>query len=142
MTAPTGDDRLLSDLGAAVRAAAAVPESFLAAGRAAFAWRTVDAELATLAEPSLALMRGTSRVWTLTSGDVTIELEATEDALVGQVAPPVAGSIELAARDAAPVTAPVDDLGWFTLRPLPAGLFRLHLTPTIGSPVVTEWLSL
>jgi hypothetical protein len=153
MSTPPPDDRLLADLGAAVREGAAVPESFLAVGRAAFAWRTVDAELATLAEPEAALMRGSSRVWTLTTGDVTIELEATEDALVGQVAPPAAGSIELsvptgadrgagAGRGAGPVTAPVDELGWFTLRPLPSGLFRLRLTRTIGSPVVTEWLTL
>ncbi|MFI5906324.1 hypothetical protein [Dactylosporangium sp. NPDC051541] len=138
----TDDDRLLTDLGAAVKAAAAVPESFLAAGRAAFAWRTVDADLATLTEPAGALMRGASRVWTLSTGEVTIELEATEDALVGQVTPPAAGSIELTGRDAGTVTAPVDELGWFTLRPLPTGLFRLRLTPSIGSPVVTEWLTL
>ncbi|WP_432984973.1 hypothetical protein [Dactylosporangium sp. CA-233914] len=36
----------------------------------------------------------------------------------------------------------IDDLGWFTLRPLSAGLFRLHFTTSNGSPVVTEWVSL
>ncbi|GAA3275262.1 hypothetical protein Dvina_03390 [Dactylosporangium vinaceum] len=141
----TGDDRLLADLGAAVTEAARVPESFRAAGRAAFAWRSVDAELATITEPAAALMRGSERVWTLRAGDVTIELEATEDALVGQVAPPGPGSIELTTRDGGTgtaLTAPVDELGWFALRPLPAGLFRLRLTRSIGSPVVTEWLTL
>ncbi|MEU6408355.1 hypothetical protein [Microbispora sp. NPDC046933] len=39
------DDRLLEELGHAVREAR-VPESFVRAGKAAFAWRTADAELA------------------------------------------------------------------------------------------------
>jgi hypothetical protein len=138
------DERLLADLGAAVREAAAVPESFLAAGRAAFAWRTVDAELATLAprEPEPTVVRGAARTFTFTAGAVTIEVEAAEDALVGQIAPAGPGRVELEVHGRAAVAAEVDGLGWFTLRPLPPGLFRLRLTPSIGSPVVTEWLTL
>jgi hypothetical protein len=142
VTAPD-DDRLLADLGAAVREAAAVPESFLAAGRAAFAWRTVDAELATLGAPEAAApVRGPARAFTFTAGGVTIEVEATDDALVGQVAPPGPGTVELRPARGAPIAAAVDDLGWFALRPLPAGMFRLYLAPANGSPVVTEWLTL
>jgi hypothetical protein len=139
---PFSDDHLLDSLGDAVRAAAAVPESFLATGRAAFTWRTVDAELATLTEPETAAVRGASRVFTFVAGELTIEVEATEEALVGQVTPPAPGRIELTPHRGAPTTAEVDALGWFTLRPLPTGLFRLYCTPSNGSPVVTEWLSL
>ncbi|HST65765.1 MAG TPA: hypothetical protein VLM05_11305, partial [Mycobacteriales bacterium] len=44
------DARLLAELGAAVRDGQAVPERFRAAARAAYGWRTVDAELAELLE--------------------------------------------------------------------------------------------
>jgi hypothetical protein len=142
------DDPLLAELGAAVRAAALVPESFLAAGRAAFAWRTVDAELATLAEavpePAVRAEPDPARLlaFTFAARGLSIEVEVTGDALVGQVVPPAAGRIELHTPHGAPVGAEVDALGWFALRPLPTGLFRLYLHPANGSPVVTEWVSL
>ena len=58
------DDRLLEDLGAALRGVAPASEAMLAAGEAAYAWRTVDAELAALCYDSHLdgelLMRGGS----------------------------------------------------------------------------------
>jgi hypothetical protein len=146
---PAGDDRLLADLGAAVREAAQVPESFLAAGRAAFAWRTIDAEIATLTAGETATVRGPDgpdparlRAFTFAARAVTIELEVGEDALVGQVVPPAPGRIELRSPAGPPIEAAVDELGWFALRPMPAGMFRLYLHPANGSPVVTEWVTL
>ncbi|GAA4246936.1 hypothetical protein [Dactylosporangium darangshiense] len=144
------DDRLLGDLGAAVREAAAVPESFLAAGRAAFAWRTVDEELATFAAAETATVRAAGdepgaarlRSFTFAARRLTIEVEVGEDALVGQVVPPGPGRIELRSRHGSRIEAEVDDLGWFALRPLPRGMFRLYLHPANGSPVVTEWVTL
>ena len=143
------DDLLLRDLGAAVREAAAVPESFLAAGRAAFAWRTVDEDLATFAAAETASVRSAEepgparpRAFTFAARRLAIEVEAAEDALVGQVVPPEPGRIELRTPKGAPVEAEVDELGWFVLRPMPTGMFRLYLFPANGSPVVTEWVTL
>ena len=140
-------DPLLLELGAAVRDGQAVPASFLAAGRAAFAWRTVDAELATLAaEGETAVVRSAEpaqlRSFTLAARELSIEVEVTGDALVGQVVPPAPGRVVLQTARQEPVEAEVDELGWFTLQPLPSGMFRLHLTPSNGSAVVTEWLTL
>lgn len=42
------DEELLAELGAALRTAEEVPAGFVNAGKAAFAWRGVDAELAAL----------------------------------------------------------------------------------------------
>jgi hypothetical protein len=145
----TDDDRLLDDLGAAVREAAAVPESFLAAGRAAFAWRTVDEDLAAFAAAEAAPVRAAEepgparlRAFTFAGRRLTIEVEAAEDALVGQVVPPGPGRIELRSPNGVPIEAEVDELGWFVLRPIPTGMFRLYLFPANGSPVVTEWVTL
>jgi hypothetical protein len=143
------DDRLLQDLGAAVRDAAAVPESFRAAGRAAFAWRSVDEELAAFAAAETAPVRAADpsdparlRSFTFAARHLAIEVEVGEDGLVGQVVPPGPGRIELRTPKGTPLEAEVDELGWFALRPMPAGMFRLHLHPANGSPVVTEWLTL
>jgi hypothetical protein len=141
------DDDLLLELGAAVREGNAVPASFLAAGRGAFAWRSVDADLATLAaDADPAHVRAAEpaqlRSFTLQARELSIEVEVTGDALVGQVVPPAPGRVALQTARGEPVEAAVDELGWFTLRPLPSGMFRLHLRPSNGSAVVTEWLTL
>jgi hypothetical protein len=50
----TDDDQLLAALGAALRSGRGVPAEFIAMGKAAFSWRGVDAEPATLAcDPAL-----------------------------------------------------------------------------------------
>jgi len=36
----------------------------------------------------------------------------------------------------------IDATGWFTVRPIPAGLFRLHIQPATGPAVLTGWLTL
>ncbi|WP_238010913.1 hypothetical protein KZZ52_03675 [Dactylosporangium sp. AC04546] len=140
------DDSLLEELGAAVRDAAQVPESFRAAGRAAFAWRNVDAELASLTEDLAAT--GTRaepaalRAFTFAAREVSIEVEVTADALVGQVVPPRPGRIELRTGTGAVATADVDEVGWFAFRPLPTGMFRLYLQTPDGSQILTEWVTL
>jgi hypothetical protein len=76
------------------------------------------------------------RALTFVSGELAIELEVTPDALVGQVVPPSAGEIELAGR---PDRVPVDETGWFVIRPVPSGRVRLHLRTEDGRSVRTEW---
>jgi hypothetical protein len=142
------DDDLLRELGAAVRAGAAVPESFLAAGRAAFAWHDVDAELATLVAGATPALRAPQerpaplRSFTFAARELSIEVEVAGDALLGQVVPPAAGRIELRSPAGPLAEAAVDELGWFSFRPLPTGMFRLRLYPANGSQVLTEWVTL
>lgn len=116
------------------------------AGKAAFAWRDPDAALAVLSHDLADAVRsGTraeasaSRSLTFVVGDRTIELEVTQDAVVGQVIPAPAGEVELVGPNGRSGSVAVDDVGWFTIRPIPSGPVRLHLR-TADGPVHTEWV--
>ena len=143
------DDRLLADLGDALRAGREVPDRFTELGRTAFAWRTVDAELAALSYDSavdggLATVRAEPaplRALTFVASALTIELEVTEDALAGQLVPAQSGEIEVQVRDGAMAVVTVDEVGWFTVSPRPAGLFRLRVV-TVDVEILTEWTQL
>src|SRR5262245_41395921 len=128
MSDPINDDALLAELREAVRAADEVPESFLAAGRAAFAWRTVDADLATLVSDSATrpVTSGTRatepaavRSISFVARGLSIEVDLTEDSLQGQVVPPGPGEVDLRGADGSTQTVTVDDVGWFVIRPVP-----------------------
>jgi hypothetical protein len=145
------DERLAADLADAVRSAERVPARFLHAGKAAFAWRTVDAELARLtfdsvaAEPATAGTRsgsGSRRTLTFVASRLTIDVEATDGALLGQVVPPEPGELELQSRDGTRHTVAVDEVGWFRIAVRPTGLFRLRLSTASGPTVNTEWIAL
>lgn len=146
----TDDEQLYTELGEALRTADAVPGRFVEAGKAAFAWRTVDAELAQLSYDSAVdgVPAGTRaepaalRSLTFAASGLTIEVELTEDALLGQVVPPQPGSVELRQKDGSTMTVPVDEVGWFVVRPLPTGLFRLLVRTADGRAVLTEWATL
>lgn len=142
------DERLLAELGVALRAEAEVPARFVEAGKAAFAWRTVDAELASLtydsATEGVAGVRAEPadlRALTFVARGLTIELEVTEDSLIGQVVPPQPGSVEVLLRDGSAGSVEIDEVGWFAIRPRPSGLFRLRVTTANGTAVLTEWIT-
>lgn len=145
----TNDDQLLVELRDALRTAEEVPAGFIAAGKAAFAWRTVDAELAALAEELRAdeafagtrTERAGVRALSFHASDISIELEVTSDALLGQLVPPRPGQVEVQSQDGTRETATVDETGWFAIRPLPTAMFRLHLR-TATDNVITEWVTL
>jgi hypothetical protein len=80
--------------------------------------------------------RGVLHALTFVAGELTIELEVTSDALVGQVVPPMAGEIELVGGAGG---VPVDEVGWFVIRPVPSGRVRLRLRTEDGRSVCTEW---
>src|SRR5262245_28009413 len=101
----TDDERLLSDLGAALRVEREVPDRPPGTGRAAFSWRNVDAELAALTFDSTAAEStgvraetATLRALTFAATSLTIELEITTDALVGQLVPPQRGEVDVLTR--------------------------------------------
>jgi hypothetical protein len=75
---------------------------------------------------------------------LAVELEVGSDALYGQLVPPTAGEVEVRMRDGSTSgdVVSVDELGWFVIRPRPAGLFSLRISPVGGGDVITEWTAL
>ena len=147
------DDQLLAALREALRSERNVPAEFTAMAKAAFAWRGIDAELAALtydsafegAEAGSAGLRSESaslRYLTFTSGELTLEIEVTQDALLGQLVPPGPGQVEARTADGDVVTAEIGQVGGFTIRPVPRGPFRLYCQTTSGTNILTNWLML
>jgi hypothetical protein len=151
MTNGWDDQELLAALQQALRGRRAVPDEFVEAGKSAFAWRNIDAELAQLTYDSirvadeLVATRAESaaiRALTFTSARLTIELEVTEDSLLGQVLPVQAAAIEIEARGGAEDGFTTDEIGCFSIRPIPRGPFRLHCRAAAGVEVLTSWITL
>jgi hypothetical protein len=144
------DEELLAALDDAMRARQAVPEWFVETGKNAYAWHNIDAELAQLTYDSnhdrsrAAVMRAEAasiRALTFTSAHLSIELEVTEDRLLGQVITPQAGTLET--HTAAGVTTlAVDEIGGFVLDPKPASPFRLRFRALEGTDVLTGGVTL
>ena len=145
-----GDEQLLAALGEALRARQAVPEWFVEAGKNAYAWHNIDAELAQLTydssrdEDTVAAVRSEAasiRALTFTSGRLSIELEVAESSLLGQIIPPRAGTLEV--HTTAGVTcSPVDEIGCFVVDPIPSSPFRLRCRTQDGADVLTGWITL
>jgi hypothetical protein len=144
------DDRLLAALGEAVRAARAVPPEFTEAGKAAYTWHNVDAELAALTFDSAAQAAVTAvraqeaspRFLTFAGGDLTIELEIGSDSIVGQVIPAGSGHVDACPATGPAMTAEIDEIGCFIISPLPPSPFRLHCHLASGGSVLTTWITL
>jgi hypothetical protein len=145
------DDELLAALGEALRAAEEVPRRLVEAGKSAFAWHNIDAELAALTFDSARSPLATTltrtemaplRELTFASNRLRIHLEVTKEALHGQVVPEQAGEIELRPAKGAPVTIVVDEVGWFVIRPAPTGSFRFRCQTAEGTAVLTDWITL
>jgi hypothetical protein len=124
-------------------------EQVKASGKAAWTWRTIDAELATLVFDSLleesALVRGddstAARLLVFEgAGESSVEFEVGDRGLVGQLLPPAPGTVRLLNADAPEVETPTDEVGCFEL-PLPPGPFRL-ICRTSESEFSTEWVRL
>jgi hypothetical protein len=148
------DDALIAALRQAIAARRAVPDEVVAAARNAFAWRDldtdIDAELARLtydsvapAEPAMTRAEpATIRALTFTSSLLRIELEVTDDTLLGQVVPAQRADVEV--QDAAGGVRQVaaDEIGCFWIQPIPPGRFRLHCRTASGTDISTGWVSL
>jgi hypothetical protein len=144
------DDELLEALRDALATSEEVPQAFVEAGKAAFVWRTIDAELAALTydsdwdvrEPVLVRSESaTLRSLTFASDGWTIELELTPDGVLGQLDPPDTGTVT--ARDDAGelASAEVDELGFFALRPVPTVPYRLVCSVDSGITILTGWVT-
>ena len=142
-------EQLLAALGEAIRARQAVPDSFIDMGKGAYAWHNIDAELAQLTydsdrEPVAGLRSETAsiRALTFTSAHLSLELEVTGDSLLGQIIPLRSGTLEIQTRAGATTTTPVDEIGCFSVEPIPDGPFRLRCRTADGNDVLTGWITL
>ena len=145
------DEQLLTALGEALRARDAVPAGFIRASKNVYAWHNIDAELAQLTYDShsdadrAAIVRSEAasiRALTFTSAHLSMEIEVTGGSLLGQIIPPREGTVETQTRAGASTTTPVDEIGCFSVVPIPAGPFRLRCRTTDGIDVLTGWITL
>jgi hypothetical protein len=148
---------LLGRLGDALLADDPVPERVLAGARAAFTWRTIDAELAELVFDSATELTGvrgpgedTARQVTFQAPGVEIEVMVIDNGIrriVGQLVPPTEATIrlvtvQLASGDAVRETS-TDALGRFSFPDVRPGPVRLSVLGDRGEHLVhTEWLLL
>jgi hypothetical protein len=151
---PVGDEDLLAEVGAALRAPAP-PEDHLHAAKGAYAWRTVDAELAIAeltfdsacdAEPagltrSVAGTGDAARSLTYRSGPVVVDIDVSPDGNVGQLKPASGGRVTAGTHDGVYDRTQVGPVGFFTLAAPPAGPVRI-CAYTAGYSVATSWVSL
>jgi hypothetical protein len=144
------DDELREALQRAVSARKAVPDDFVAAAKDAFAWHNIDAELARLtydsrdAEHVLATRTEAAsiRALTYTSGRLTIELEVTQNSLVGQIVPAQPAVISVLPRAGDELVITADEIGCFSVEPIPVGQFRLRCRTSAGGEIMTGWITL
>jgi hypothetical protein len=145
------DDALIAALRQAVRARQAVPAEFVEAGKSAFAWHNIDAELAQLTYDSgrdtglAAAVRSEDasiRALTFSSPHLTIELEVTGDSVLGQVVSAQPQSVRIQLRSGAESEVAFDEIGCFSVRPIPAVPFQLQVHTADGLDVRTGWVSL
>jgi len=144
-----GDDRLVARLRRIAGQLDPVPDLVSQAARSAFGLRELDARLAELVHDSAvdapaAAVRGPGpRVLSFEAGGVVVECEVTAREsrrdITGQLVGDHASQVEARVPGAAAVTAPVDDLGWFSLHDLPAGLVQLRCQLAGGATIVTSW---
>ena len=150
-TRPWDDDDLLAEAARAARQVGPVPEGVRRAGRTAFRWRAADTgrTLARMRYDSVlddelqlrAGEQGGPRIVTFEADSLSVEIELTDDQVVGQLVPPTAGEVRLVAVAGTASETTADAMGCFVLpRPAP-GPVRFHCM--VGDQtVVTDWVRL
>lgn len=140
------DDELVEAIKAGLELTDPVPESALEAAKAAFTWRTIDAELAELvydsAEAGLVGVRGESaRQVTFRSPGVEIEVMVMDERVrrvVGQLVPPQQATVEVHTSEGVREQG-TDSLGRFSFEGIAPGPVKLSVQTAGGGTVVTEW---
>jgi len=151
MTDPMSDDELLDRLRRAATEADPPPAHVVDAARGAFAWASAEGDLLDLrfdssVDSAAAATRaaGGPRVLRFASQGCTAELELTGEgpwAVVGQVDPAAQGVVELR-TSGGELSAPLDDLGRFTLDGVPPGPLSLSWSTEGGRRLRTAWVGL
>jgi hypothetical protein len=140
------DDELLALLGEASRRAGEPTPTMAAAAEAAYSWRTIDSELATLTYDSLAeeaaLVRdaGTATRQLVFEGQALgVELEQGPEGVVGQLVPPGPGTVTVLGPSGELSIVQADDLGLFRVEWVRPGPVRLRCV-TATDDILTGWL--
>jgi hypothetical protein len=145
------DDELLMRLRQAIEARKAVPPGFAEAAKNAFAWHNIDAELARLTYDStegrglVAATRSEAasiRALAFTHPRLTIELEITVESVLGQIAPVQNATIEVQTHAGPEPVISTDEIGCFSIQPIPRGPFRLRCRAGPDIDVLTGWITL
>lgn len=151
VTEPLTDEQLLAELASGLANSDPVPAAVTEFAKAAFEWRSIDAELAELvfdsSEEQLAGVRSTgeARQLTFRAPGVEIEVVMTSDEarrLVGQLVPPQQATVELHCKDDVR-SVESDHLGRFAFHDLPVGPISIRCkivddgTETV---VQTDWM--
>ncbi|MFD7933307.1 hypothetical protein ACGFZJ_04985 [Streptomyces sp. NPDC048253] len=138
-------DRLEEELRQAAAILDPVPAELRRAAIEAYALHDLDARIAELTFDSLVdaiPVRGAvdvPRMLTFHTGGLTVDVEVTDDGLMGQLLPPQSASIEVLHGPRASASLTADDMGRFACDAPPGGPFALRLR-TDAEVVVTEWL--
>lgn len=138
---------ILEVLGHALEHSDPVPLAVTDAGKAAFTWRTIDAELAELvfdsARDELVGVRSetlTERQLTFQTPSVEIEVMIVGDTrhLVGQLVPAQEAEVTLIAGESSSQTK-TDHLGRFDFSAVETGRIRLQIRNGEGLSITTAW---
>ncbi len=125
-----------------------VPDHVLEAAKAAYTWRTIDAELATLSFDSAVTGAVGARADRATreltfeadGGEVEVAV-GTDGAVVGQIVPPQPATVEVIGPDGAVVVV-TDDDGRFLIDEVPRGPVCFEIVTAAGHRIRTDWIVL
>ena len=143
------DDELLAALREIAAETDPVPEPLLDAARTAFELRDLDGMLAELVHdsavdaPAMAIRGGgAERILSFAVRAIAIECQSTARGshrdLLGQLVGGRAEEMDVQVTGAI-TTVPVNDAGWFSVRGLPAGSFRLRSRLADRTRLVISW---
>lgn len=145
-----GDGATLADIRAVFDEIDPVPPEVIAAAKASFTWRTIDAELAALIDDSAlaptAGIRGPGgpRLLTFEAPTVTVVVEVSDIGdrrrILGQLVSPQEAQVEVRHADGS-TTVDADDLGRFSVEAVPAGPVSFVCHIGSGQSVVTSWVT-
>ncbi len=140
------DDELLQELRTALQEAP-VDEGVIRAARAAFSWRTVDADIELLCLESGAgltagapVRGGGQGVLSFHGERLSVEIEIDEAGLTGLLTPPQPAQVTLVTADGARAATRADEAGCFMFPPPGHGPLRIECSLD-ADRFITEWVT-
>lgn len=144
-------DPMFATLRDVIHRADPVPAAVVDAARAAYAWRTIDAELAELTADSAMATAGVRssaapRLLTFEGAGIEVEVEVAQTGstrhLSGQLVPVGPAQVTVRWLGGSQETT-ADELGRFAVERIPGGSVSLAIVAVgAGRPIVTSWISI